>query len=321
MTVVGFDVGKDSLFGARLNRSGIVKEHYEIANTTEAITTFLDELQARHKRLLLASEATAEYHRPLALACLTRNIPFRLLNPITTKRYTRATVRKRKTDKTDAEIIARVALQGEGTVVTAATFNSAKPTIRTSMKLAQLHRMLQLMRLRLSDIMPAEQALLDELVGCQDRLTEAIRVFRKQAAEQADEQTLKLLTTIPGIGVVTALTLMAEVGDINRFRSPKALVAYAGLDPRIRQSGLSLKRNTRLTKRGSPYLRQSIYLAATVAERHDTQFQATFTRKRAEGKRYKEATIVVARKLLNCVYAVWKNNTAYTKPVEPTRSS
>ena len=120
--------------------------------------------------------------------------------------------------------------------------------------------------------------------------------------------------TIPGIGVVTALTLMAEVGDIHRFSSPKALVAYAGLDPKIRQSGLSLKRNTRLTKRGSPYLRHGMYLAATVAERHDAYLRTIFEKKRAEGKRYKEATIVVARKLLNCAYAVWKNNTAYTGP-------
>lgn len=314
MTVVGFDVGKDMLYGARVNRSGIVKEHYELENTPEAVAALLDELQAHNKRLLVASEATAEYHRPLALACLARNIPFRLLNPITTKQFTRATVRKRKTDKTDAEIVARVALQGEGTVVTAATFDSAKPTIRTSLKLAQLCRMLHLMQLRLDAIMPGEQRLLDELTGCQERISEAVGVFRTQAAKQADQKTLALLMTIPGIGVVTALTLMAEVGDIHRFRSPKALVAYAGLDPKVRQSGLSLKRNTRLTKRGSPYLRHCMYLAATVAERHDAQFQAVFAKKRAEGKRYKEATIVVARKLLNCAYAVWKSNAAYRRP-------
>ena len=98
MTVVGFDVGKDMLYGARLNRSGVVKEHYELANTPDAVAVLLDELRVHHKRLLVASEATAEYHRPLALACLRLNIPFRLLNPITTKQFTRATVRKRKTD-------------------------------------------------------------------------------------------------------------------------------------------------------------------------------------------------------------------------------
>ncbi|HJQ08512.1 MAG TPA: transposase [Candidatus Saccharimonadales bacterium] len=314
MTVVGFDVGKDMLYGARLNRSGAVKEHYEIANTPDAVATLLGVLASNHKRLLVASEATAEYHRPLALACLRLGIPFRLLNPITTKQFTRATVRKRKTDKTDAEIVARVALQGEGTVVTPVTFDPAKPTIRTSMKLAQLNRMLHLMQLRLNAIMPNEQRLLAELAGCHERINEAVQVFRAQAAKQADQQLLELLMTIPGVGVVTALTLMAEVGDIRRFRSPKALVAYAGLDPRVRQSGLSLKRNTRLTKRGSPYLRHSMYLAATVAERHDIYFQAVFAQKRREGKRYKEATIVVARKLLNCAYAVWKSNTAYQRP-------
>ena len=102
MVVVGFDVGKDSLFAARIDRSSKVKQHYEIANNDKAITTLLGQLQKKHKQLLVAGEATGEYHRTLALACLSLDIPFKLLNPITTKQYVRATVRKRKTDKTDA---------------------------------------------------------------------------------------------------------------------------------------------------------------------------------------------------------------------------
>src|SRR6267154_1800788 len=98
MVVVGFDVGKDGLFAARIDRSSRVKEHYELANDTNQIIALLERMQAKHKHLLVASEATGEYHRSLALACLSLDIPFKLLNPITTKQYARATVRKRKTD-------------------------------------------------------------------------------------------------------------------------------------------------------------------------------------------------------------------------------
>ena len=120
---------------------------------------------------------------------------------------------------------------------------------------------------------------------------------------------------MPGVGPQTAALLIAELGDITRFKNSAAVVAYMGFDPRVKQSGTSLKRNTHLTKRGSPYLRRAMYLAAAAAQRHDPELQATYDKKRAEGKRYREATIVVARRVIARVYAVWKRQTAYQKEI------
>jgi transposase len=139
---------------------------------------------------------------------------------------------------------------------------------------------------------------------------------RRQPSERPPAAVLQqtfsiLLQSIPGIGPETAALLIAELGDITRFKDAQAVVAYIGLDPRVKQSGTSLRRNTRLTKRGSPYMRQALYMAAASAERCDAELKATYDKKRAEGKRYKEATIVVARKLVARVYAVWKRGTPY----------
>lgn len=314
MVVLGFDVGKDILYGARIDRSSKLKEHYVLDNTVAAIEPLLKQLRVRYKHLVVASEATAEYHRPLAQTCLRLGVPFRLLNPITTKQYVKATVRKRKTDKTDAEVVARVALQGEGTLVTFETFNRAKPMLRTSMKLTRMRQMLQLMQQHLVDILPEDVMLHKQLSLCQKQLEIAIKVCRQRAQQLTDKELERLLCTIPGIGTTTTATLIAEIGDIDRFKGPKALVAYAGLDPKVRQSGYTLQRNTRLTKRGSPYLRRSLYIAASIAQRWNPDMQHTFDKKRAEGKRYKEATIVVARRLLRCVYAVWRTKTPYQQP-------
>jgi transposase len=313
MVVLGFDVGKDSLVGVRSDNSAQPKQTYEIPNTKVAIEALLRETTTKYPKLLVASEATNEYHRPLALTCLELGIPFRLLNPITTKQFTRATVRKRKTDLSDALVIAKLALQGEGTLVTPETFGPTKPILRTSMKLTRMTQMLHLMQQRLAYILPSEEALRDELAQCQKRLEAAIRYFREQGQERTSPTLQKLLMSIPGIGVTISATLIAELGDIRKFPNGKALVAYAGLDPRVRQSGLTLKRNTRLTKRGSPYLRRAIYIAATIAQRFDPELKTSFDHKRAEGKRYKEATIVVGRKLLYRVYAVWTRGTPYEK--------
>lgn len=315
MVVVGFDVGKDSLFGARLDRSGVVKEHWELANTPAALLPVLRSLRRKYKHLLVASEATAEYHRPLAQLCLALNIPFSLINPITTKQFTRATVRKKKTDKTDAEVIARVAMQGQGTLVTKDTFNDIKPMLRTAVKLIQMSRMLTLMQYHVADVLPNEPSLLQQLATCQEALDVAAATFRSTARQRVNPSLSKLLQTVPGIGPQTAALLIAELGDVTRFKNANAVVAYMGLDPRVKQSGTSLKRNTHLTKRGSPYLRRALYLAAAAAQRHDPELQATYDKKRAEGKRYREATIVVARRVITRVYAVWKRGTAYQKRI------
>ena len=312
MNVVGFDVGKDSIYGARIDASMQVKERFVLANTREAIQPVLSTLKSRYKHLRVASEATAEYHRPLAAICLELGIEFRLLNPITTKQFVRTTVRKKKTDVTDAVAIALVAAQGAGTIITKDSFRAAQAMLRTAVKLVQMGQMLNLMRQHFTSVLPEETALLYELTACRERLETGAVTFRKRAAEATPPDLSKLLCSIPGIGPLTAATIIAEIGDVSRFKDAQSLMAYAGLDPRVRQSGKTLLRNTHLTKRGSPYLRRALYVAATIAKRRDAEMNRVFGKKRAEGKRYTEATIVIARKLVARVYAVWKRGTGYT---------
>lgn len=242
MNVVGFDVGKDSVYGARIDSSMRVKERFVCANTKEATLPILIGLKGRFKRLRIASEATAEYHRPLAAVCLELGIEFRMLNPITTKQFVRTTVRKKKTDVTDAEAIALVAAQGVGTLVTKDTFRDTQPMLRTAVKLVQMSQMLNLMRQHMTDILPAERELLAELTTCRERLIQASTRFRKQAANNTPEALTQLLQSIIGIGPITATTLIAEIGDIVKFKDAESLMAYAGLDPRVRQSGRTLQR-------------------------------------------------------------------------------
>jgi transposase len=103
---------------------------------------------------------------------------------------------------------------------------------------------------------------------------------------------------------------------MERFKTSKALIAFAGLDPKVRQSGKSINSTGRLTKRGSTYLRRSIFIAASVARQHDPQFRALYEKKRSEGKSYTVATIVVARKMLKVVRSVWLSGEPYAVPEE-----
>lgn len=119
------------------------------------------------------------------------------------------------------------------------------------------------------------------------------------------------IKTIPGIGNVTAATILGEIGDINRFENPSKLVAYAGLDSSVSQSGEYEAPTGHLSKRGSPYLRKALYHAALRAEFCDPVFHAYYEKKRKEGKHHLVATNAVARKLCHTIFAVLKNNTPY----------
>lgn len=121
------------------------------------------------------------------------------------------------------------------------------------------------------------------------------------------------LHTIPGIGMIAAATILAEIGDINRFKSSSALVAFAGIDPTVRQSGEFSSTHNHMSKRGSPYLRHAIFLAATTCSFHNSPLNAYYKKKRDQGKHHLTATGAVARKLTSVIYAVLR----YSKPYEP----
>lgn len=126
------------------------------------------------------------------------------------------------------------------------------------------------------------------------------------------EDICPVITTITGIGSVLGASIVSEIGNISRFERANQLVAYAGLDTRIKQSGDFSATNTSLSKRGSPYLRRSIWLAATVAAFKDPALSIYYQGLRARGKAHGTAIGAVARKLTNIIFAVLRDQKPYT---------
>lgn len=119
------------------------------------------------------------------------------------------------------------------------------------------------------------------------------------------------LTTITGIGSTLAAVILSEIGDIRRFDSPAKLAAFAGIDPAVKQSGDFTGTRVHMSKRGSPYLRRAIWLAATVAAFKDPAISVYYQRKRSEGKSHLTSLGHVSRKMINIIFAVLRNNTPY----------
>ena len=120
-----------------------------------------------------------------------------------------------------------------------------------------------------------------------------------------------VITTITGIGDVLGAAIFSEIGDISRFEKPSQLVAYAGLDVSVKQSGEFVGSHTKISKRGSPYLRRAIWLAATVAAFKDPALSIYYQGLRNRGKAHGTAIGAVSRKLTNIIFAVLRDNKAY----------
>jgi transposase len=119
------------------------------------------------------------------------------------------------------------------------------------------------------------------------------------------------ITTIPGIGNIIGATILGEIGDIDKFDSPRKLVAYAGIDAVVSSSGEFQATHTVMSKRGSPYLRKALFQAALVASFNDPVLNAYYLKKRSEGKHHLTCIGAVSRKMCNIIYAVLKNQTPY----------
>lgn len=120
------------------------------------------------------------------------------------------------------------------------------------------------------------------------------------------EESGTYLITIPGLSTTLAATILGEIGDVHRFANFKQLVAYADLDPSVHQSGQFRASRSRLSKRGSPYMRRALWMAATVARQYEPDMKAFYWRKRLQRKHHKVAMAAVCHRLLARIYATLK---------------
>ena len=120
-----------------------------------------------------------------------------------------------------------------------------------------------------------------------------------------------VITSIPGIGDMTAAIIISEIGDINRFNNPGQVLAFAGLDPSVKQSGTFNASSTRMSKRGSSLLRYALILAANNVQLNTKTFHNYYNTKRLQGKLHYNALGHCAGKLIRTIFYMLKNNVKF----------
>ncbi len=131
---------------------------------------------------------------------------------------------------------------------------------------------------------------------------------------QSKKDDLEILKSIKGIGDLTACHFLAEIRDIKNFSTKNKLIAFAGTDPSVKQSGTSLHSNGRISKKGSKSLRRYLYLMASGVMKFNDYFRAYYDKKRGEGFQHRKAMIALVNKLLRTIFALLSKKELFVEP-------
>ncbi|MBI3631928.1 MAG: IS110 family transposase [Candidatus Vogelbacteria bacterium] len=249
-------------------------------NTASGINKFTDtllSLGATRDTTIIGTESTGVYHLLLSQQLRKDGWNLKVINPIHTHRMIDSSLRRVKTDKHDAISIRKTLLTGVGYTYTDTPEILALKTLVQEREALCKIRASTKQRIHAHKIREKASSLNlhDSFSGPLKLLSYEIKEI-EGLMDKYVPNTQKLLRSIPGVGKVTAATLVATIGDIHRFSNPEKLVAYIGLDCRVHQSGTSIHGRGYISKRGNRYLRYILFNAAFIAKRYNPDLKRFF---------------------------------------------
>jgi len=385
MLYIGIDVAKSKHDCFIIDSDGvIIHDVFQIKNNRQGfdilVRNITDSFQKSiHQDIRIGLESTGHYSTNLEAFLSQKNFNLTVFNPLSVNLFRKSrSLRKTKTDKTDARCIALMLHSIDSESYTPVSYNimELKSLSRHRFRLIGYRSKLKVSVTRLIDILfpelpdsvwsihqnssyemllefptaidianahitkftnilnqhskghyGKEKALeLRSLAAQSIGLPSSAQGFELQQTitliqqlqlqiDQLDARIKKIvddmdspIMTIPGISYTLAATILSEIGDIHNFSSPAKLLAFAGLEPSVFQSGQFNSSNTPMVKRGSTYLRYAILMAARLISRFDPTFKSYLDKKRAEGKHYNVAIGHVGKKLIRVIFHLLKNN-------------
>lgn len=317
MHPLGIDVSKAKLDVALLKADG--KYRCKVfANDTSGFASLLLWLHSHvpndQADVHVCLEATGSYHEALALFLTDQGISVSVVNPLLVKRFMEVERVRNKTDVGDAKTLARFCQATQPELWQA-------PSVGVRALQALVLRLDTLQEMRQSEInrlqvahASVQQSLRDVIAGLDRSIKDVQTQIRQTMDDDPDlRERQSLLQSIPGLGARSIPQLLAYIGSPQRFKSVKALIAYAALAPLIRQSGSSLNKNTGTHPQGHRDLRRALYFPAMVAGQHNPLIAAFWQRLKAQNKPGKVIVVACMHKLLAIAYGVLKSG----KPFNP----
>jgi transposase len=315
--VVGIDVSKETLDVAVM--TGAQHSAYvKVPNSTAGYQQLVRWLNKHaSKGCAVCLEATGRYGDGVAETLYEAGFRVSVVNPARIRGYADSQLRRNKTDKLDAQLIADFCRtqQPEPWTPPAPEIRQLQALVR---HLASLEETRQQLVNRLRDATSLPEMVVTQLRTQEALLVEQIRQIQHAIQDHIDQfpdlRTQRdLIDSIPGLGPLTAAKILAEVPPLASFTDVRQLVAFAGLNPAHHESGISVRKKSQISRTGKAALRAALYMPAVVAKRHNPILRAFAQRLLDRGLCQMAVITAVMRKLLHLIYGILKSG----RPFDP----
>ncbi len=320
--VIGIDVSKDELVVCQGRMfedfSTELFAHKVFPNSVKGFESLVKWIEKSDPTGRFIMEATGVYFESLAYYLSENGYQVSVVLPNKISNYFRTLEVKTVTDRTASQAIAQFGLERN-----LDNWQAPTPIYRRIRQLTRERSQVVDARTVAKNQLHAEKAEAFPNKTSLARIGKHITFLDNQEAQikaeltelvKSDEEikkTLTLLCSIPGVGLLTAATVLSETNGFNLIRNKRQLTSYAGLDVIEKQSGTSVKGKPRISKKGNKYLRRAMYLPALAAIRHEDRFKAIFTRLVSKHSIKMKAAVAVQRKLLEMIFTIYKTNKPY----------
>lgn len=328
--VLGVDVAQKELVVTlgRLNMDLSIELYsYKVFRNTnpgiESLVKWVMKLTDKDFSVQYVMEATGVYHQKLAYYLEGNGFEVSIVMPNKISNYMRTLENKTITDKTCSEAIAQFGLERK-----LDRWHRPEQVYKNLQQLTRERDQIVTERVMVKNMLHAEQTEAEPNPNSLKRLRARIEFLNKQeyqvkkdidlCVEQNDElkKDIKNICSIPGVGKLTAVIVLAETNGFNLIRNKKQLTSYAGLDVKEKQSGTSVKGKARISKMGNTALRKAMHLPSLSAIKHEERFKEVYVRLVTRHGIKMKAIVAVQRKLLELIYLLHKNNTTFQKDYE-----
>jgi len=305
---VGIDVGKEELVACIRDTDGKSAMPAPFPNTSIGLKKLIVHIKTEgigaDDPILL--ESTGPYHWQAARTLADRGYFVKVANPLHTKQIARLSIRKRKTDNVDASHLAFLASQQYGyRFIETEEMAKKKALVRHFWKLRRTATNLMIHERYLKQYRHISRASVSAL------LVKRCEKLKKEIVQEwSTGNDVKYLDSIPGITPFLAATILAELMPLERFQRIDQIIAFAGLDPSVKQTGGKRGTHGPISKRGSPTLREALFLAA-FGSFSKGLMRGVYKRYKDRGLHHNAILCILARKILRIAVALLKKRRVF----------
>lgn len=311
--IIGIDISKQVFDVSFLEATKW--RHSVLSNTEKGFKKLLSYVE---KGDCVVMEASGTYYLPLAEYLYSKGIRVVVENPLSIKRYSQSRLRRAKTDKSDSKVIAEYGKQY------LSELSFWYPESKACIKIRQMYTRIQMLQKQISQNHNQLEAfrssgfldvkLAKEMKDSLQQLFKSKEMLETEVEKLALEEfrdSLECLTSIPGIGMKTAVMLIVITDNFKKFKHYKQLIAFVGFSPRIYESGSSVRGRSSICKMGKSQIRKLLYMCSWSAKRWNKRCKEMYERLIQNGKAERVAKIALANKLLKQVFAIGMKKEKY----------